>query len=71
MKIQGWNVKPTVPRGWNENDGPLAEDIRVETMVATKNNQRVVLHRVVKTNPDGSEEVFIIKATPQMLKTDH
>jgi hypothetical protein len=71
MKIQGWNVKPAVPRGWNDLEGPLSDDIRVETVVATKNNQRVVLHRVVKTNPDGTEEVFIIKATPKILNTSH
>jgi hypothetical protein len=71
MKIQGWNMKPIAPKGWSETDGPLADDIAVETVVATKNNRRVVLHRVVKKNPDGSEEVFIIKASPKILGTDH
>ena len=71
MKIRGWNMKPIAPRGWSDADGPMADDIRVETVVATKDNQRVVLHRVVKTNPDGSEEVFIIKASPKILSTDH
>ena len=71
MKIRGWNMKPIAPRGWSDVDGPMSDDIRVETVVATKENQRVVLHRVVKTNPDGSEEVFIIKASPKILSTDH
>jgi len=71
MKIQGWNMKPIAPKGWTASDGPLSDDIRVETVVATKDNKRVVLHRVVKRNPDGSEEIFIIKATPQILKTEH
>ena len=71
MKIQGWNMKPIAPKGWTDVDGPLSDDIRVETVVATKDNKRVVLHRVVKRNPDGSEEIFIIKATPQILKTEH
>ncbi len=71
MKIQGWNMKPIAPKGWTEADGPLSEDIRVETVVATKDNKRVVLHRVVKRNADGTEEVFIIKATPQILSTEH
>jgi hypothetical protein len=52
-------------------DGPLSDDIKVETVVATKDNRRVVLHRVVKKNPDGTEEVFIIKASPKILNTDH
>ena len=71
MKIQGWNMKPIAPKGWTDVDGPLSDDIRVEMVVATKDNKRVVLHRVVKRNPDGSEEIFIIKATPQILKTEH
>ncbi|HMC82868.1 MAG TPA: hypothetical protein VKL61_06510 [Candidatus Polarisedimenticolia bacterium] len=71
MKIQGWNMKPIAPKGWTDADGPLSDDIRVEMVVATKDNKRVVLHRVVKRNPDGSEEIFIIKATPQILKTEH
>ena len=71
MKIQGWNMKPIDPKGWSETDEPLADDIEVKTVVATKDNQRVVLHRVVKKNPDGTEEVFIIKASPKILSTDH
>ncbi len=71
MKIQGWKMKPVAPKGWTETDGPLSDDIKVETVVATKDDRRVVLHRVVKTNPDGSEEVFIIKASPKILNTQH
>ncbi len=71
MKIQNWKMKPLSPTDWSIEDGPLSEDITVSTVVATKNDQRVVLHRLVKKNPDGSEEVFIIKATPKILNTDH
>jgi len=71
VKIQGWNMKSIAPKGWSEGDGPLADDIRVDTVVATKDHTRVVLHRIVKKNPDGSEEVFIIKASPKILSTDH
>jgi hypothetical protein len=52
-------------------DEPLAEDIFVSTIVATRDNKEVVLHRVTKVNPDGSEEVFIIKASPKILATNH
>ncbi len=71
MNIRGWQMKPITPKGWTEEDGPLSDDIRVETVVAIKDEKRVVLHRVVKKNPDGSEEVFIIKASPKILSTDH
>jgi hypothetical protein len=64
-------MKPIAPKGWSEMDEPLSEDIKVETVVATKDDKRVVLHRVVKKNPDGTEEVFIIKASPKILNTDH
>jgi len=72
MKIQDWNLKPLKPRLAEESsDEPLAEDIYVNTIVATKDNKRVLLHRVVKVNPDGSEEVFIIKASPKIIETNH
>ena len=72
MKLQDWNVKPLKPRVPQESkDEPLADDIYVNTIVATKDNQRVLLHRVVKLNPDGTEEVFIIKASPKIIATDH
>ena len=72
MKLQDWNVKPLKPRVTSESkDEPLSDDIFVNTIVAMKDNQRVLLHRLVKVNPDGSEEVFIIKASPKILETDH
>ena len=72
MKVQDWNVKPIKPRATQgTDDEPLADDIFVNTIVAVKDNKRILLHRVVKLNPDGSEEVFIIKASPKILATDH
>ena len=72
MKIQDWSVKPIKPKAPPvATDEPLADDIFVSTIVATKDNKQVVLHRVTKVNPDGSEEVFIIKASPKLLATDH
>lgn len=72
MKIQDWNLKPLKPRLSPESkDEPLAEDIFVNTLVAVKDNKRVLLHRVVKVKPDGSEEVFIIKASPKLIETNH
>jgi len=72
MKVQDWNVKPIKPRtAQATDDDPLADDIFVNTIVAVKDNKRVLLHRVVKLNPDGSEEVFIIKASPKIIDTNH
>lgn len=72
MKLQDWNVKPLKPRVAPESkDEPLADDIYVNTIVATKDNKRILLHRVVKLNPDGSEEIFIIKASPKIIETNH
>lgn len=72
MKLHGWNVKPLKPRvSPSAKDEPLAEDIFVNSIVAVKDNKRVLLHRVVKINPDGSEEVFIIKASPKIIETNH
>ncbi len=72
MKIQDWNLKPLRPRVSPESkDEPLANDIFVNTLVAVKDNKRVLLHRVVKVKPDGSEEVFIIKASPKLIETNH
>ncbi|HEX9427114.1 MAG TPA: hypothetical protein VGA64_04950 [Candidatus Polarisedimenticolia bacterium] len=72
MKIQDWNLKPLKPRLAPESkDEPLADDIFVNTLVAVKDNKRVLLHRVVKVKPDGSEEVFIIKASPKLIETNH
>jgi hypothetical protein len=72
MKLLDWNVKPLKPRvSPTDKDEPLADDIFVNTIVAVKDNQRVLLHRVVKLNPDGTEEVFIIKASPKIIETNH
>ena len=72
MKLQDWSLKPLRPRlSPSTKDEPLAEDIYVNTLVAMKDNKRVLLHRVVKINPDGSEEVFIIKASPKIIETNH
>ena len=72
MKIQDWSLKPLRPKGMPvAHDEPLADDIFVSTIVATRDNKQVVLHRVTKVNPDGSEEVFIIKASPKILATNH
>ena len=72
MKLQDWNVKPIKPRaGQGTDDEPLADDIFVNTIVAVKDNKRVLLHRVTKLNPDGTEEVFIIKASPKIIDTNH
>ncbi len=72
MKLQDWSLKPLKPRVAPEaKDEPLADDIFVNTVVAVKDNKRVLLHRVVKVNPDGSEEVFIIKASPKIIETNH
>lgn len=72
MKLQDWNVKPLKPRVRQESkDEPLADDIYVNSIIAVKDNKRILLHRVVKVNPDGSEEVFIIKASPKVIDTSH
>jgi hypothetical protein len=72
MKLQDWNVKPLRPRvSPTDKDEPLADDIFVNTIVAVKDNKRILLHRVVKLNPDGTEEVFIIKASPKIIETNH
>jgi hypothetical protein len=65
MKIAGWDMRPMRRRRVAASGEPLAEDLRVDTLVAYKNDKRVLMHRVVKRHPDGREEVFIIKAVPQ------
>ena len=72
MKIQDWKLKPLKPKmPPTLAEEPLADDIFVSTIVATRDNKQVILHRVTKVNPDGSEEVFIIKASPKILATNH
>ena len=65
MKIAGWDMRPMRRRRAAAPGEPLADDLRVDTLVAYKNHKRVLMHRVVKRHPDGREEVFIIKAVPQ------
>jgi len=65
MKVGDWEMKPMRRRRPAGGKEPLADDVRVETLVAYRENKRVLLHRVVKTHPDGHEEVFIIKAVPR------
>jgi hypothetical protein len=67
MKISGWKMMPLN----DQRKGRASDPIRVKSMVAYHNNRRVVLHRVEKVNPDGTREVFIIKASPKILSTDH
>ena len=72
MRIQDWNLKPLKPKAQPAAEGePLSDDIFVSTIVATKDNKQVLLHRVTKVNPDGTKETFIIKASPKILSTDH
>ena len=72
MKIQDWSLKPFRPKMRPANkDEPLSDDIYVNTLVAMKDRKRVLLHRVVKVNSDGSEEIFIIKASPKIIETNH
>ncbi len=72
MKLRDWSLKPLRPRvSADQKDEPLSEDIFVRSMVAMKDNKRILLHRVVKRNPDGTEEVFIIKASPKIIETNH
>ncbi len=67
MKIGNWNVTSLT----SDKKSRATDPVKVSSMIAYKNNQRVVLHRVEKTNDDGTREVFIIKASPKILKTDH
>lgn len=67
MKISGWKMMPL-----NDQRKHRATDpIKVKSLIAYRDNQRVVLHRVEKLNDDGTREVFIIKASPKHLSTDH
>lgn len=67
MKISGWKMMPLNARQKTRASDP----IKVSSIVAYRDNQRVVLHRVEKINQDGTREVFIIKASPKTLATDH
>ena len=67
MKISGWRMLPLNAQNRTRSSDP----IKVRSIIAYRNNQRVVLHRVEKVNEDGTREVFIIKASPKILATDH
>ncbi|HET6372722.1 MAG TPA: hypothetical protein VFG76_05410 [Candidatus Polarisedimenticolia bacterium] len=67
MKVGGWNMMPLT----NARRSRTTDPIKVSSIVAYKDDQRVVLHRVEKVNADGTREVFIIKASPKILSTDH
>ena len=67
MKVGNWDLIPLPKR---DRKG-RRDDIKVESMVAIRNNRRVTLHRVEKRKADGTTEVFIIKASAQDLETDH
>ena len=67
MKVGGWNMKPLT----SSKRSRLTDPIKVNSIIAYKDDQRVVLHRVERTKEDGTTEVFIIKASPKILKTEH
>ncbi|HZC67310.1 MAG TPA: hypothetical protein VE201_01710 [Nitrospirales bacterium] len=67
MKIGAWNMMPLTSSRKSRTTDP----IKVSSIIAYKNDERVVLHRVEKVNEDGTREIFIIKASPKVLKTDH
>lgn len=67
MKIGNWNVTSLT----SDKKSRATDPVKVSSMVAYQDNKRVVLHRVEKTNEDGTREVFIIKASPKILDTDH
>ncbi len=67
MKVGGWNMMPLTSGRKSRTGDP----IKVSSIIAYKDDQRVVLHRVEKVNEDGTREVFIIKASPRILDTDH
>lgn len=66
MKVGDWDMIPLQER----RKKGRKEDIQVRTMMAIHDDRRVLLHRVEKRNPDGTSEVFIIKANPEP-STDH
>ena len=67
MKVGGWNMLPLTSSKRSRTTDP----IKVNSIIAYQDDKRVVLHRVEKQNEDGSTEVFIIKASPKALSTDH
>ena len=67
MKVGKWDMIPLSERRQRSRKN----DIKVRSMVAIQDNRRVLLHRVEKRKEDGTTEVFIIKASPDGLETDH
>ncbi len=67
MKVGKWDMIPLAEK----RRGSRKNDIKVRSMVAIQENRRVLLHRVEKRNPDGTTEVFIIKASGGDKETDH
>ena len=66
MKVGKWDMIPLADR----RKKGRKDDIKVRSMVAIQEDRRVLLHRVEKRNPDGTTEVFIIKAASER-DTDH
>lgn len=58
MKVGDWKMMPLTSTRKSRTTDP----IKVNSIIAYKDNKRVVLHRIEKTADDGSKEVFIIKA---------
>lgn len=67
MKVGDWKMMPLT----SGRKSRMTDPIKVNSIIAYKDDERVVLHRVEKVNEDGTREVFIIKASPKILKTDH
>ncbi|MEE9218334.1 MAG: hypothetical protein V3U98_04630 [Acidobacteriota bacterium] len=70
MKVGDWEMRP-IKRRRSPKSEPLADDVHIESMVAYKNNRRVLLHRVVKRHPDGRLETFIIRVDPAGSQKGH
>ena len=67
MKVGDWDMI-SLPR---RKQTGRKDQIKVDTLVAIQDDERVLLHRVEKLKDDGTTEVFIIKAAPGDLETDH
>jgi hypothetical protein len=67
MKVGNWDMLPLPPRKRKSSK----DKIKVDTMVAIQEGERVLVHRVEKRKEDGTAEVFIIKASPKDLEIDH
>ncbi len=67
MKVGNWDMVSLTGNKKTRQSDP----IKVSSIIAYRDNQRVVLHRVEKINDDGTREVFIIKVSPKILNTDH